>query len=362
MNKKGYDVLGIGNAIVDIISMADDKVLELLGLVKGTMTLVDEQKTEFLYNYISCIKEDFLTPPKEMSGGCAANTVAGITSFGGTAAFIGKVGDDYFGERFTTKLRGRGVHFTSSTVSGNPGTARSLIIVTQDDAARTMCTFLGAATKITEEDIEEELVANAEITFIEGYLLDCEHGEAAIRKAVDIAHKHGKRIGFTLSDCLCVKRHFDVISYLVDNHIDIVFANKREINALFDTHSHEESIAHMSLKCRSRNSIAALTCSGEGVVVLDKDGAIKVPTIQPEHIVDTTGAGDLFVSGFLYGHLHGYNLAQSAKLGNMAALEVLKQLGARPKSDLSDLLDRPDLKSTQNVTYTPFSELKHRAG
>lgn len=362
MGKQRYDVLGIGNAIVDIISLADDKVLDLLGLQKGTMMLVDEQKTEFLYNYISCIKEDFLTPPKEMSGGCAGNTVAGITSFGGSAAFIGKISDDYFGERFAEKLRARGVHFTTPTCHGTPGTARSLIIVTQDDAARTMCTFLGAAVRMTEDDVEEDLVANAAVTFLEGYLLDCEHGSAVIKKAINIAHKHGRKIGFTLSDSLCVKRHYDEMMDLVDNHIDILFANKREINALCSVTDHEESIEQMSEKCKAKGMIAALTCAGDGVVVIDKEGIVRVPAAQPETIVDTTGGGDLFVSGFLYGHLHGYTLAQSAKLGNMAAVEVLKQLGARPKTDLAGLLTRSDIKSSMDFTYIPHEVGKNKAG
>lgn len=353
MNSQHYNVLGIGNAIVDIISLADNKVLDLLGLIKGSMMLVDEQKTEFLYNYISCIKEDFLTPPKEMSGGCTANTVAGVTSFGGTAAFIGKVSDDYFGERFTSKLRARGVHFSTPQTTGIPGTARSLIVVTEDDAARTMCTFLGAAMKLTENDIEEDLVANADVTLLEGYLLDCDHGSAAIRKAIDIAHKHEKKIGFTLCDSLCVKRHYDEIIELVSKHVDIVFANKREIKALYSTTSHDEAIKLMSEQCSAKGTVAALTCGADGAIVIDKEGIINVPAYRPEAIVDTTGAGDMFVSGFLYGHLHGYSLGESAKLGNMAAAEVLKQLGARPKSDLSDLLEQHKLDEAIEFTYRP---------
>lgn len=363
-NKQQFDVVGVGNAIVDIISLADDKVLDLLGLSRGSMMLVDEQKTEFLYNYISCIKEDFLTRPKEMSGGCAANTVAGITSFGGSAAFIGKISDDYFGERFASKLHGRGVHFDTPTVFGAPGTARSLIIVTQDDASRTMCTFLGAAVKITEDDIDEELISKSSVTFIEAYLLDCEHGLAAVQKAMELAHKHGKKIGFTLSDSLCVKRHYDDIIDIIDNRVDYLFANKREINALFSTTDHDEAVKQMSEKCQARNMVAALTTAGDGVVVLDQDGLVKVPAAQPEQVIDTTGAGDMFVSGFLYGHLHGYSTAQAARLGNLAAIEVLKQLGARPKTDLSSLLHQPDIKSSVDFKHIPHCDVrdKYQAG
>ena len=355
MSDRTFDVLGIGNAIVDIISMADETTLTVLELPKGTMSLVDEQRAEFLYNYISCIKEDFLSPPKEMSGGCAANTVAGITSFGGNAAFIGKVRNDYYGKRFVTKLRERGIAFDSQYSQGTEGTARSLIIVDQSDASRTMCTFLGAARDISEDDIEEEKIANASITFIEGYLLDCTHGKAAIQKAMDYAHKHGNKVGFTLSDPLCVKRHHEDLLRMVENDIDILFANKNEINALCDTDDFLTSVQVMETKCVNRGSIAALTCGQDGVVVVDSNYSFGVEAEKVMHAVDSTGTGDMFVSGFLYGMTHGLALPQCAVLGNKAAAEVLLQLGARPKTDLSKILDLVSDESFVIDVKTPKS-------
>lgn len=338
MKNEIFDVLGIGNALVDIISMADERTLAALGLIKGSMSLVDEQKTEFLYNYISCIKEDFLTPPKEMSGGCVANTVAGVAAFGGKAAFIGKVSDDYFGNRFIRKLRERGVSFDTKYSDGTTGTGRSLVIVSQDDASRTMCTYLGAGQQLEIKDIEEDKIARTKVIFIEGYLLDCPNGMEVIHKVLQYAHAHGCKIAFTLSDSLCVKRHHDAMWLLVHHHVDILFANKREINALCSTEDFSESISKMQEQCLKEDMIAALTCTEEGVIVINKNQCIRVEPGYVKKIVDSTGTGDLFAAGFLYGYTHDYTMAQCGALGNMAAAEVLSHLGARPKKDLSIML------------------------
>lgn len=360
MSNQVFDVLGIGNAIIDIISLAEEKALQVLELQKGSMSLVDEQKTEFLYDYISCIKEDYLTAPKEMSGGSVANTVAGVTSFGGTAAFIGKVSNDYFGNRFVKKLRERGVAMDTPYGDGSAGTGRSLIIVSKEDASRTMCTYLGAAQELTVDDVDEEKISHAKVTFIEGYLLDCAHGRAVIDRVLQYAKAHGSKIALTLSDSLCVKRHYDDMWELVENHVDILFANSREINALCNTDNHDESIRQIQEKCAKEHVIAALTCTEKGVIVIDHQQTIRVEASQVKKLVDSTGTGDLFAAGFLYGFNHGYTLAQCGALGNIAAAEVLQHLGARPKTALSDMLPQFENGGQPLATF-PYSQNRNVA-
>jgi sugar/nucleoside kinase (ribokinase family) len=334
--EKHFDVAVIGNAIVDTLIKTNNQFLESLGLKKGSMNLIDDKKAKQLFELFAKIEKSSESSINEMSGG-TANVSAGISSFGGKSCFMGKVSKDSSGDRFSSKLKERGIEFISSPSAGDVGTGRSLVIVTED-GARTMCTYLGSSGEINQADVKHELIAKSKILFITGFLFDCPKGKETMLTAIEMASKNNCKVAFALADYLCVERHKKDMLYLVDNHTDILFANKREINSLFGTQNHEEAIKQLSDKYKNSEKIAAITCSADGVIIASKDSPIKVEGIKVDNVKDTTGSGSLFISGFLYAHTHGFDLKKAAILGNMCAAEGLKHLGARPTMHLKDLL------------------------
>ncbi len=322
-----YDVLGIGNAIVDVLAQADDAFLERHGLSKGTMTLIDTATAESLY--------DDMGPALECSGGSAANTIAGLASLGGRGAFIGKVRDDTLGKVFSHDIRALGVTFqTLPALTGEP-TARCLVFVTPD-AQRTMQTFLGASSSLGPADVDAALVADAAVTYLEGYLWDPPQAKAAFVKAAEIAHQADRLVALSLSDPFCVDRHRDDFLTLVSDHVDVLFANEDEITALYQTDDFDKALQSVRGHCK----IAALTRSEKGSLVVSGD-AVHVIDAEPVATVkDTTGAGDSFAAGFLHGLTQGRDLATAAHIGSIAAAEVISHLGARPETSLKELVAR----------------------
>jgi len=326
MTTNDIDVLGIGNAIVDVLAQAGDDFVAGRGLVKGSMTLVDWDQSEALYTAM----------PKgvEKSGGSGANTIAGVAALGGKGAYIGKVHLDPLGETFRRDIQSLGVEYRTSANTAGPSTARCLILVTPD-AQRTMSTYLGASGLLSPADVDQTLVSAAQITYLEGYLFDAPDAKEAFRAAAAAAHAAGRRVSLSLSDSFCVQRYRADFLELVRSHVDILFANEAEIMALFESDSFDAAAAAVRPLC----SIAALTRGEKGSVVLSGADTVSVPA-APAQVVDTTGAGDLYASGFLYGLTHGRDLASSGHLGSLCAAECISHLGARPLSSLKPLLDR----------------------
>ncbi len=321
------DVVGIGNAIVDVLSHTDDAFLIERGLAKGAMTLIDAEAADRLY---ACVG-----PAVECSGGSAANTMAGIASLGGTGAYIGKVKDDHLGQVFRRDIHVVGVAFDTPPAADGPSTARCLVLVTPD-ARRTMQTYLGACAGLGPEDIDPATISRAQITYLEGYLWDPPRAKEAFLKAARIAHEAGRKVALTLSDPFCVERHRAEFVDLVNHHVDILFANQAEITSLYQVADFESALRHV----RGRCEIAALTRSEKGSVVLSAD-AFHVLEAEPvEAVVDTTGAGDLYAAGFLYGLTHGHDLATSGRMGGIAAAEVIGHIGARPETPLAALVKK----------------------
>lgn len=320
-----HDVVGIGNAIVDVISHAEDKFLERNGLVKGSMTLIDEARAGELY--------DRMGPAIEISGGSAANTIAGVASLGGKGAYIGKVCDDQLGHVFAHDLRALGVAFETKAITGSPSTARSLILVTPD-AQRTMNTYLGACVELGPDDIDEATIRGAKVTYLEGYLWDKPTAKEAFLKAARIAHDGGRKVSLTLSDSFCVERHRASFRDLIDGHVDILFANEHEIMALYEVDTLEAAIEAVRGACE----IVAITRSARGSVVLSGPDAFEVAAERVGKVVDTTGAGDLYAAGFLYGLTSGRPLAECGRIGSIAAAEVISHYGARPETPLDRLV------------------------
>lgn len=319
------DVLGIGNAIVDVLSPTDDATIARHELPKGAMTLIDAERAEALYAQMG--------PAVEASGGSCANTVAGIASLGGRAAYIGRVRDDELGRIFTHDIRAAGVEFGTPPAADGPGTARCLIMVTPD-AQRTMSTYLGASVELGPEDVDPDLVASADVTYLEGYLWDPPRAKEAFRMAIAAAHAAGRRVSFTLSDPFCVERHRDEFRALVDGEVDVLFANQHEIEALYETADLDAAVAAV----RGRCEIAVVTRSEHGSLVVTADAVHEVAAAPVSRVVDTTGAGDLFAAGFLFGLTRGRPLAECARIGGLAAAEVISHYGARPETRLADLL------------------------
>lgn len=325
-SSKPFDthVVGIGNAIVDVLAKCDDAFLERHNLVKGSMTLIDQETASSLYGEMG--------PAVEVSGGSAANTIAGLAALGGKAAFIGKVGDDALGEIFGHDIRSLGVKFDTIPGQGMGQTARSFVLVTPD-AQRTMNTFLGASQELGPDDVDEIAIKSSIITYLEGYLWDPPRAKEAFIKAMDIAKDAGRFVALTLSDSFCVDRYRDEFLDLVEHRINILFANEQEIKSLYQTDDFEEAKKHVN----GHVDIAVLTRSEKGSVILSAEHEIDVPARQVE-VIDTTGAGDLYAAGFLFGLTHGYNLEDSGKIGAMAASEAISHLGARPEVDLKAYL------------------------
>ena len=318
------DVVAIGHAIVDVLAHAEDADLEELGLAKGSMTLVDAEEAEALYGAMG--------PAVEASGGSAANTAAGLASFGAAAAFVGKVRDDQLGAVFTHDIRAVGVEYSTPPAQDGPATARCLVLVTPD-AQRTMSTYLGAATGLRAEDVDDSLVTRSRVTYLEGYLWDPPEAIDALRRAMAVAHAAGRQVAFSLSDPFCVERHRDEFTALVDEQVDVLFANEVEIVSLTGASSFDEAAEAVAGRCR----VAALTRGPRGSVVVEAASRIEVPAMPVDEVVDTTGAGDLYAAGFLFGLTHGADLETCASLGSLAAAEVISHVGARPQVPLAGL-------------------------
>jgi sugar/nucleoside kinase (ribokinase family) len=325
MTSAAYDVLGIGNAIVDVITRSDDTFLAKHELTKGSMMLIDEKRAEALYAAMG--------PGIEVSGGSCGNTMAGVASFGGKGAYIGKVRNDQLGTVFGHDLRAIGVSFATPSATAGPATARCLITVTPD-AQRTMSTYLGACTGLGPDDIDTALVGSAQVTYVEGYLWDAPEAKKAVLKAFDAAHAAGRKVSITLSDSFCVGRYRDEFRALIRDKVDILFGNESEITSLYEVDTFEGALE----MARKEAKIAALTRSEKGSVVIKGSETHAVPAAPVSKIVDTTGAGDLYAAGFLFGFTHGKPLAECARLGGIAAAEVISHVGARPEKALKDLM------------------------
>jgi len=320
-----FDVLGIGNAIVDVITRADDAFLAKHALTKGSMMLIDEARADALYGAMGA--------GIEVSGGSCGNTMAGVASFGGKGAYIGKVRNDQLGQVFGHDLKAIGVSFATPAATAGPATARCLISVTPD-AQRTMSTYLGACTGLGPADIDTALVASAQVTYVEGYLWDAPDAKKAVLKAFDAAHAAGRKVSITLSDSFCVGRYRAEFRDLIRNQVDILFGNESEITSLYEVDSFEKALE----MTRKEAKIAALTRSEKGSVVIKGSETHAVPAARVSKIVDTTGAGDLYAAGFLFGFTHGKPLAECARLGGIAAAEIISHVGARPETALKGLM------------------------
>ncbi|MEN5247373.1 adenosine kinase [Brucella pseudintermedia] len=318
-----FDVLSIGNAIVDILSRTDDSFLETNGIVKGAMNLIDADRAELLYSRIA-------GPATEMSGGSAGNTAAGVASLGGRSAYFGKVAADHLGRVFAHDIRAQGVAFDTRPLENGSPTARSMIFVTPD-GERSMNTFLGACVELGPEDVETSKVSDAKVTYFEGYLWDPPRAKEAIVMASKIAHEKNRQMAMTLSDPFCVDRYRgEFLELMRSRTVDIVFANEDEAKSLYKTKSLETAIACMRMDC----ALSIITRSEKGAVVVTPDQTLTVPAIEIDALVDTTGAGDLYAAGFLYGYTNDRSLEDCARLGSLAAGMIIQQMGPRPQVSL----------------------------
>lgn len=330
MNNKTYDVLGIGNALVDVVARVEDSFLEEQcadgRMTKGAMALIDEARALELYG--------LLNGGTETSGGCAGNTLAGLGSFGGQGAFIGKVADDNLGRVFRAQLQDAGIKFDTPPLADGEATGRCMILVTLD-AERTMNTFLGASVTLGKDDIDEDLIAQAKVIYLEGYLFDRDEAKAAFIKAAAIAEKVDTKVALTLSDPFCVERHREDFLHLVENHVDILFANEDEIVHLYETDSFEKAKNEIKRVC----PLSALTRREKGAVIVQGENAIEIAAYPVKTVIDSTGAGDQFAAGFLYGYTQGYDLKTCGDLGALAAAEVISHIGPRPEKSLAALAE-----------------------
>jgi len=328
MAETRFDVLTIGNAIVDIIAEAGDDFLVRERIARGAMNLIDADRAEHLYAAMG--------PAIEASGGSAGNTAAGIASLGGRGAYFGKVADDALGRIFAHDIRAIGVHYETKPLVAPPPTARSMIFITPD-GERSMNTYLGACVELGPDDIEAEIVAAAKVTFFEGYLWDPPRAKDAIRLAADIAHAHDRNFSMTLSDPFCVDRYRDeFLDLMRSGTVDIVFANEAEVKSLYQTASFDAALEAFRADC----SIGIVTRSEKGCVVVTREETHAVPAHPIEKLVDTTGAGDLFAAGFLFGLTNGRDLVSSARIGALAAAIVIQQVGPRPRQSLKLVLEQ----------------------
>jgi sugar/nucleoside kinase (ribokinase family) len=325
MTAARYDVLGIGNAIVDVLARTDDDFLVRQNMRKGAMTLIDEERATAIY--------DAMGPAVEISGGSAANTIVGCASLGGRAAFVGKVKDDELGRVFAHDIRAAGVAFDTPPAFDGPSTARCYVLVSPD-GERTMNTYLGAAQDLHPRDIDPDTIAAAAITYLEGYLWDPKHAKDAFLKAAAAAHEAKRMVALTLSDAFCVDRWRDEFLGLVRaGTVDLLFANAAELHSLYQTADFDTALAAL----RGEARLAVVTRSENGCMVVSRDQVLAVPAAPVERVVDTTGAGDLFAAGFLYGLSQGAGHERAASLGALAAAEVIQHLGARPETSLKAL-------------------------
>ena len=330
MAPSDYDVVAVGNAIIDILHAVPEEFLAQEGIEKSAMTLIDEPRAEHLTSRFS----NAVVAP----GGSAANTMTGIASFGGRAGYIGKVASDALGAAFTREFRAAGVAFDTAPLQAPPGTARCLIAVTPD-GHRSMNTFLGASSLLGPADIDAGLIQAANILFLEGYLFDRDEAKAAFVRAAEIAKGAGRKVSLTLSDLFCVERHRESFKHLVAGHIDILFANERELLGLYET----DALAAAIETARASCPIVAVTRSALGSIVIAGDQAVEVAPVAVARVIDTTGAGDQYAAGFLYGHARGMPLAECGALASLAAAEVISHMGPRPETKLSKLAARAGL-------------------
>lgn len=335
MTDTNYDVVALGNAIVDILAYTDDAFLEKHGLPKGGMTLIDEKQSKAIYAEMGTATE--------CSGGSAGNTAAGLANLGAKTAFVGRVKDDQFGDIFSHDITKSGVNYTTPKAKKGKPTAHCLVLVTHEgeskikgkNAERTMATYLGASTEITADDVDAAQVRDAKVTYIEGYLWDLEPAKEACRKAINAAHDNGRKVAFTLSDPFCVDRHRADFLDLVKNHVDILFANEAEIKSLFE----EQDLRSIMAKLQGMCEVVAITRGANGSYIVGSDGEIHdVQAERVDEVFDVTGAGDLYAAGFLYGYVNGWGHDRSGALGSKCATEVIKYLGGRPLTDLKELV------------------------
>jgi sugar/nucleoside kinase (ribokinase family) len=319
-----YDVAAIGNAIVDVIAPAEEAFLEAEGLSKGAMMLIDEDQAHRLYGKMAA--------GIEASGGSAGNTVAGVASLGGKSVYLGKVADDQLGEVFAHDMRAIGVEFETPPLSGGPATGRSLINVTAD-GQRTMCTFLGASTQLRAADVDPAAIEGAQIVYLEGYLFDPNEARLAFAKAAGLARAAGRRIALTLSDAFVVERHRAALLAFIDSDVDILVANTAELTALFETDDFDAATQAI----RGRCAMSAVTRSEHGSLILVGAETHVIAAAPVEKVVDTTGAGDQYAAGFLFGLAKGRPLGQCGRLGSLAAAEVISHYGPRPQTSLREL-------------------------
>jgi adenosine kinase len=325
MQQAKYDVLGIGNAIFDVLVQTDEKFLADHGMTKGSMALIDEPRAASIYRDMG--------PATEMSGGSAANTIVGVANLGARAAYVGKVKQDQIGNLYTHDIRAAGVAFDTKPAPDGPATGCSYILVTPD-GERTMNTYLGAAQDLTSGDIDEAQIAAASIVYLEGYLWDPQSAKEAFVKASAIAHGAGRQVALTLSDSFCVDRYRDeFLDLMRKGTVDLVFANEAELHSLYQTSDFDTALKQF----RTDTKLGVVTRSEKGCVVASKDGVVAVPAFPIDRMVDTTGAGDLFAAGFLFGLVRGAGHENAGRLGALAAAEVIQHIGARPQASLKEL-------------------------
>lgn len=331
MSATHYDIIGIGNAIVDVLSHSDDDFLARQKMPKGSMSLIDEKRAEAIYNAMG--------PVIECSGGSAANTIVGAAMLGGKAAFIGKVKDDELGHTFSRDIRASGVAYATPLAQDGPSTARCYILVTPD-GQRTMNTYLGAAQDLAPADISVDEIRSAKVLYLEGYLWDPKQAKEAFLKAAGIAHENSRTVALTLSDAFCVDRYRKEFLQLIrDKTVDLVFANEAELKSLYETGDFDAAVEAL----RKDAGIAVVTRSEQGAMVITGDSIDAVPAFPVDRVVDTTGAGDLFAAGFLFGFANGMPHVNSLRLGALCAAEIISHIGARPEKNLRDLANENGL-------------------
>ncbi|GLK83309.1 adenosine kinase [Ancylobacter defluvii] len=332
MTAPTLDVIGFGNAIVDVLARAEDDFLATHGMRKGGMTLIDEERAETVYAAMGS--------GIEISGGSAANTMAGIAELGGRAGFVGKVRDDALGAIFAHDIGAAGVAYRTPAATAGAATARCLILVTPD-GERTMNTYLGAAQDLTPDDVAAEMVAAATVTYLEGYLWDPPPAKQAFLKAAGIAHAAGRSVALTLSDAFCVDRYrAEFLNLMREGTVDLVFANESELKSLYETADFDTALAQLAADVRR----AVVTRSEQGALWLSGNERVAVPAYPVEQVVDTTGAGDLFAAGFLHGFARGFAPEESLRLGALCAAEVISHMGARPERQLKQLAQENGLR------------------
>jgi adenosine kinase len=325
MAEAKYDVLGIGNAIFDVLVQTDEKFLADHGMTKGGMSLIDEARATSIYRDMG--------PATEISGGSAANTIVGIANLGARAAYVGKVKDDQIGRLYSHDIRAAGVAFETAPAAGGPATGCSYILVTPD-GERTMNTYLGAAQDLMPDDIDAAQIAASRIVYLEGYLWDPKNAKEAFVKAASIAHGAGRQVALTLSDSFCVDRYRDeFIDLMRKGTVDLIFANESELHSLYQTADFDTALKQL----REDTKLGVVTRSEKGCVVVSKQGVVAAPAYPIDKLVDTTGAGDLFAAGFLFGLVRNAGHENAGRLGALAAAEVIQHIGARPQVSLKDL-------------------------